>query len=102
MKGLLVLATLTLLPAYPVLASLPPSVFELEAEQPQILDQRQLEEYQEQRDAQLRQFNGELQQSLEQTYANKEQWQDIWGEIESRRLRIEQDRNIRVPRLPIR
>lgn len=102
MKRLIVITALILLSPQPVLASEQPDVFELEVEQPQALEQQQLEEYQRQRDAQLRQFNGELQESLAETYANKEQWEDILGEIQERQIRIEQDRNTRVPRLPIR
>lgn len=102
MKALLVLAALTLVAPSPVVASQPPNVMELEIEQPQTLQQRQLEEYQKQSNEQIRQFNTSAQAALSQSYANKVLWQDILDEIQDRQIRIQQDRSDRVPRLPIR
>lgn len=102
MKCLLFLAALTLLCPQLVLALERPDAIELEVEQPQILDQQQLEEYQRQGNEQIRQFNTDAQESLNQTYANKAKWEGILGEIHDRQIESERDRNARPPRIPTR
>lgn len=102
MKNLLFLGALILVHPYPVLAIEPANTVELKIEKPQTLEQQQLEEERKQSNEQMLKFNSFAQESLRQTYANKVQWQGILDEIQSRQIRIKQDRLDRLPRLPIR
>ena len=100
MKGLLVLATLTLVYTCPALASEQPDVIELNIKQPQIVDPQQLEEYQRQRDEQIREFNTDISETLNRTYADKVRWEGVLGEFRDRQINIERERNARPPNLP--
>lgn len=102
MKNLLFLGVLALFSPYPLLAIEPPNTAKFQIENLQTIDGQQSREFRQRSDEHLREFNFPPQESLNQTYTNKIQWQSILDEIQQRQQRMKQDRFDRVFRLPVR